>query len=162
MYNVKHLLTLTRMTSDNLAIHHAAGVDNGKVVLSNITWKVPHVEPEAVREMELRSTILSKRSFPVAFTARTCESTMVSQTRNFSYRLNSMSGVEKPRWIIVGFQTDRNTSQEQNPALFDHVNITNALVFIDSKPYPLHGIISDFARNDYSMLYEMFDKIGRA
>src|SRR6476469_7540224 len=157
MYNVKHVLTLTRMTSDNIAIHRAAGVDNGKVVLSNITWKVPHVEPEKVKLFKLRSIIETKQSFPVAFTARTCESTMVSQTRNFSYRLNSMSGVEKPRWKIVGFQTGRNTSQEQNPAIFDHVNITNALVFIDGKKYPWYDINSDFAINDYSMLYEMFD-----
>src|SRR6476661_8551720 len=158
MYNVKHLLTLTRMTSDNLAIHRAAGVDNGKIVLSNITWKVPHVEPEKVKLFKLRSIIETKQSFPVAFTARTCESTMVSQTQNFSYRLNSMSGVEKPRWIIVGFQTDRNTSQEQNPAIFDHVNITNAHVYINGKKYPMYDINSDFARNEYSMLYEMLDR----
>src|SRR6478609_7029925 len=109
MYNVKTVLTLTRMTSDNLSIHRAAGVDHGKVVLSNITWKVPHVKPETVKLMDLRSIIESKQSIPVAFTARTCESTMVSQTRNFSWRLNSMSSVEKPRWIIERFQTDRNT-----------------------------------------------------
>src|SRR6476469_2703384 len=158
MYNVKHLLTLTRMTSDNLAIHRAAGVDNGKIVLSNITWKVPHVEPEKVKLFKLRSIIETKQSFPVAFTARTYESTMVSQTQNFSSRLNSMSGVEKPRWIIVCFQTDRNNSQEQNPAIFDHVNITNALFYINGKKYPMYDINSDFARNDYSMLYEMFDR----
>ena len=108
--------------------------------------------------MELRSIIESKQSFPVAFTARTCESTMVSQTRNFSYRLNSMSGVEKPRWIIVGFQTDRNTSQEQNPAIFDHVNLTNAQVSINGEKYPYYEINFDFATNDYSVLYEMFDR----
>ena len=158
MYNVKHVLTLTRMTSDNLAIHHAANVDNGKVVLSNITWKVPHVEPETANLVNLRSIIESKQSIPVAFTARTCESITVSQSRNFSWRLNAMSGVEKPRWIIVGFQTDRNTTQEQNPAIFDHVNLTNAYVSINAEKYPKYDINFDFAENDYSMLYEMLDR----
>src|SRR6478609_7344471 len=159
MYNVKHVLTLTRMTSDNIAIHRAAGVDNGKVVLSNITWKVPHVYPEkGVALFNLRSIIESKQSIPVAFTARTCESTMVSQTRNFSWKLNAMSGVEKPRWIIVGFQTDKNTTQQQNPAIFDHVNLTNAQVSINGEKYPYYEINFDFATNDYSVLYEMFDR----
>jgi hypothetical protein len=158
MYNVKHVLTLTRMTSDNLAIHHAAGVDNGKVVLSNITWKVPRVKPEAEKRFNLRSIIESKQSIPVAFTARTCEFTIVSQTRDFSWKLNTMSGIEKPRWIIVGFQTDKNTTQEQNPAIFDHVNLTNAYVSINGEKYPMYDINFDFATNDYSILYEMFDR----
>ena len=158
MYNVKHVLTLTRMTSDNLAIHRAAGVADGKVNLTNITWKVPHVRPETVKLMELRSIIESKQSIPVAFTARTSESTMVSQNRNFSWRLNAKSGVEKPRWIIVGFQTDKSTTQEQNPAIFDHVNLTNTYVSINGEKYPMYDINFDFTTNDYSILYEMFDR----
>ena len=158
MYNVKHVLTLTRMTSDNLAIHRAAGVADGKVNLTNITWKVPHVRPETVKLMELRSIIESKQSIPVAFTARTSESTIVSQTRNFSWRLNAKSGVEKPRWIIVGFQTDKSTTQEQNPAIFDHVNLTNTYVSINGEKYPMYDINFDFTTNDYSILYEMFDR----
>ena len=146
------------MTSDNLAIHRAAGVADGKVNLTNITWKVPHVRPETVKLMELRGIIESKQSIPVAFTARTSESTMVSQTRNFSWRLNAKSGVEKPRWIIVGFQTDKSTTQEQNPAIFDHVNLTNTYVSINGEKYPMYDINFDFATNDYSILYEMFDR----
>ena len=146
------------MTSDNLAIHRAAGVADGKVNLTNITWKVPHVRPETVKLMELRSIIESKQSIPVAFTARTSESTMVSQNRNFSWRLNAKSGVEKPRWIIVGFQTARSTTQEQNPAIFDHVNLTNTYVSINGEKYPMYDINFDFATNDYSILYEMFDR----
>jgi hypothetical protein len=158
MFNLKHVLTLTRITSDNLAIHHAANVDNGKIVLSNITWKVPHVKPEAVRLFNLRSIIESKQSIPVAFSARTCESTMVTQTRIFPWKLNTTSGVEKPRWIIVGFQTDKNTTQEQNPAIFNHVNLVNAYVSINAGRYPMYDINSDFVTNDYSILYEMFDR----
>ena len=158
IYNVKHVLTLTRMTSDNIAIHHAGGVDNGKIVLSNITWKVPHVKPETKQIMELRNIIKSKQSIPVAFTARTCESTIVPQNRDFSWRINVMSGVEKPRWIIVGFQTDKNTTQEQNPATFDHLNLTNTYVSINGEKYPTYDINFNFTTNDYSILYEMFDR----
>lgn len=160
MYNLNHVLTLTRATSDNLAIFHAAGVDNGKVVLSNITWKVPKIEPETIKKMQLRSIIESKQSIPIAFTARTCESIVIPQNQEFSWRINA-SGVEKPRWIIVSFQTDKNNSQVQNPAVFDHLNLTNAYVSISGIKYPMIDFNSDFNKNDYSILYEMFDKFKR-
>jgi Double jelly roll-like domain len=161
IYNIKHKLTLTRMGSDNLAIHRGAGVVDGKIRLTNITWRVPHIRPEVVILKELRDVIESKHNIPVTFTARTCESTVVPQSRNFSWRINVTSGVEKPRWLIVGFQTSRIETQEQNSAVFDHLNLQNAYVAINGERYPLYDVISDFPANDYSILYKMFDNFKK-
>ena len=62
IYNVKHSLTLTRSGSDNLAIYRANGVQNGKIKITNITWRVPHVEPETATKMEFRN-IIAKKEF---------------------------------------------------------------------------------------------------
>ena len=32
----------------------------------------------------------------------------------------------KPRFIIVGFQTDKDGDETKNPSTFDHVNLNNA------------------------------------
>ena len=161
IYNTKQTLTLNRMTSDNCAIHRAAGVADGKIRLTNITWRVPLIKPEIVKLKELRDIIESKQNIPVAFTARTCESTVVPQTRSFSWRINVTTGVEKPRWLIVGFQIDRTYTQEQNPAVFDHLNLQNAYVMINGERYPVYDVISDFPANDYSILYKMFENFKK-
>jgi hypothetical protein len=161
IYGVKHSLTLTRNSSDNLAIHRANGVADGKIKLTNITWRVPHVKLETVSLEKLRQAIINKQTIPVAFPARTCESNIVSQTRSVSWNANAISGIEKPRWIIVGFQTARNRTQEQNPAVFDHLNMTNAYVSLDSDKYPLYDKTINFPLNDYSLLYEMFDNFKK-
>ena len=46
IHSVKHSLTLTRNSTDNLAIHRANGVADGKINLTNITWRVPHITVE--------------------------------------------------------------------------------------------------------------------
>jgi len=162
IYGVKHTLILTRNMSDNLCIHRAHGVADGKIKLTSITWKVPHVQVETSKLVELRNIILEKRSIPVTFRARNSESFLVPEgSRQFDWRLSVKSGIEKPRWIIVGFQANKNETQEQNPAVFDHVNLSKACVTLNSQKYPLHDMNIDFGKNDYPVLYEMFDNFKK-
>ncbi len=161
IYGVKHSLTLTRKTSDNTAIHRANGVPDGKISLNNITWRVPHIKAEALTLIKLRDIIESKQPIPVEFQARTSDSIIVPQARTFTWRLAVTSGIEKPRWIIVGFQTAKNQTQEQNPAVFDHLNLTQAHVVLGGDKYPINDMVIDFPTNDYSYLYEMFDNFKK-
>src|SRR6185436_11478902 len=145
IYGVKHTLTLTRNGSDNYAIHRAGGVPDGKIKLMNITWRVPVVRTEVGELMKLRQIIVDKRTIPVSFSARTGESISVTPgVVNFDWRIAVSSGVEKPRWIIVGFQANKHMSQEQNPAVFDHVNLSNAYVTLNGERYPSNDFVTNF------------------
>jgi hypothetical protein len=111
--------------------------------------------------MELRGIIESKEIIPVGFQARTTDSTVVTETRAFSWRTNVLSGVEKPRWIIVGFQTNKSETQEQNPAVFDNLNLSKAYAKLNSVNYPAEDLVINFPTNDYTILYEMFDSFKK-
>jgi hypothetical protein len=161
IYNIKHTLKFTRKSTDNLAIHRAGGVQDGKIKLTSITWRVPEVKLELSKLMEIRNVIESKQPISVGFQARNTDSAVVSQTREFAWRINVISGIEKPRWIIVGFQTDKNDTQEQNPAVFDNLNLENAYVKLNSDKYPAEDITFNFETNDYALLYEMFDNFKK-
>ena len=161
IYNIKHTLKFTRKSTDNLAIHKANGVQNGKIKLTSITWRVPEVKLELSKLLDVRNVIESKHPISVGFQARNTDSAVVSQTREFSWRINVISGIEKPRWIIVGFQTDKNETQEQNPAVFDNLNLENAYVKLNSDKYPAEDITFNFETNDYALLYEMFDNFKK-
>ena len=161
IYNVKHLLSLTRTQSDNQAIYRANGVADGKINLTSIIWRVPKVKVETLNLLELRDIIKNKQVIPVAFAARNSNSTIVSPGRQFLWGINVLAGIEKPRWIILGFQTDKIQTQEQNPAVFDHLNISNAFVTLNSVKYPDVSMPNNFPTNDYSVLYEMFDNFKK-
>jgi len=111
VYGFKHQLTLVRK-NDNDAIFRAAATDAGKVDLSKLSWYMPHVLPNDQEKLTLYKTIESKSSLPVGYRMVQCDSISVPQTRNFTWRLSVKSAQEKPRWIIVAFQTDKPGNQQ--------------------------------------------------
>jgi len=56
VYGFKHQLTLVRK-DDNDAIFRAAATDAGKVVLSKLSWYMPHVTPNLQEKLALYKKI---------------------------------------------------------------------------------------------------------
>ena len=60
---------------------------------------------------------------------------------------------EKPRWIIVGFQTEKSGDQTKNPAVFDHVNVKNMYVMLNSTRFPAVDYNLSFTNQQFSRAY---------
>ena len=60
----------------------------------------------------------------------------------------------KPRWIIVVFHTDKSGNQQCNPSIFDHCNLTNMFVMLNSRRYPeIDYEDTNFAQQKFSRVY---------
>ena len=111
VYGLKHNLTLTR-NNDNDAIfktsNRAGGLDvvaDGNVILSKVSWFMPHVTPADKDKMELYKIIEKKEKIPVGYRMIQCDSASIPQnSTSFSWRLSVKSSPEVPRFIIVGFK----------------------------------------------------------
>ena len=57
------------------------------------------------------------------------------------------------RFIIVGFQTAKDGDQTNNPSTFDHVNLRNAYVMLNSDRYPAVDYNLSFANLKFSRVY---------
>ena len=161
VYGLKHTLTLTR-NNDNDAIFKSdrqAGnpavdvVMDGVVTITKITWFMPHVTPADKDKMELYKIIERKEKIPVGYRMIQCDSASVPQSENFSWRLSVKSSPEVPRFIIVGFQTDKIGKQKENPSLFDNVNIRNIYAMLNSTRYPTTDYNISFAAQKFSRPY---------
>ena len=138
VYGLKHTLALTR-TDDNNAIFRSNAIDgggspvvaSGKITLSKISWFIPHVTPADKDKMELYKIIERTEKLPVGYRMIQCTNASIPQTNPFSWRLSVKSPSEVPRFIKVGFQTDKNNNQEQNPAIFDNVNVRNIYAMLN-------------------------------
>ena len=60
---------------------------------------------------------------------------------------------EKPRFTIVAFQTAKDGDQTKNPFTFDHVNLKNAYVMLNSDRYPAVDYKLSFCNQKLSMVY---------
>ena len=159
VYGLKHNLTLTR-NDDNEEIYrganNAAGnpLVAGKVVLSKISWFMPHVTPADKDKMELYKIIERKEKIPVGYRRIQCDSASIPQNlTSFSWRLSVKSSPEVPRFIIVGFQAGKSGNQEQNPSIFDNVNVSNIYVMLNSVRYPTADYNIVFVGQKFSRVY---------
>ena len=151
VFGFKHTLSFIR-ESDTEAIFKDSSADAGKIRLDKISWFMPHVLPADRYKMALYKTIESKAVLPVGYRMRQCETIIVPQTTDFTWRLSVKSSPERPRYIILGFQTDKS-GNEKNPAIFDHVKLKNAYVMLNSKRYPVVDYDNNFDKNQISRFY---------
>ena len=157
MYGLKHTLTLTR-NNDNDAIFKNEARDgggnpvvvNGKIDLSKISWFLPHVTPANKDKMELYKIIERKEKLPVGYRMIQCDTASIPQATSFSWRLSVKSS---PRFIIVGFQTNKSVNQETNPSIFDNVNVSNIYVMLNSIRYPTADYNISFLAQKLSRAY---------
>ena len=159
VYGLKHNLTLTR-NDDNEAIYRGANaaaggaLTAGKVVLSKISWFMPHVTPADKDKMELYKIIERKEKIPVGYRMIQCDSALIPQnSTSFSWRLSVKSSPEVPRFIIVAFQSGKSNNQLQNPSIFDNVNVSNIYTMLNSVRYPTTDYNIVFVGQKFSRVY---------
>ena len=151
LYGMQQRLTLTRTGDDN-AIFRANGVDIGKVDIERIRWFMPHVIPSDAYRLQLDKIIEKKEKIPVGYRMLQCDNTSITGSE-FTWRLGVKSSPDIPRFIIVGFQIERNNNQEQNPARFDNCDIGNIYVTLNAKRYPDTDYDIKFNENRFSRIY---------
>ena len=159
VYGLKHNLTLTR-NNDNDAIYrnatdtNGAAMVDGRIVLTKISWFMPHVTPADEDKMKLYKIIERKEKIPVGYRMIQCDSALISaNSTDFSWRLSVKSSPEVPRYIIVGFQAGKSNNQQQNPSIFDNVNVNNIYAMLNSTRYPTYDYSIDFEENQFSRVY---------
>ena len=152
IYGMKQTLTLTR-DNDNNAIFRANNVDAGKVTLNKISWYMPKVIPADKEKMDIFKIIEKKEKLPVAYRMIQCATAQITETPSFNWRLSAKTSPEVPRFIVVGFQTNKNNAQTTNPALFDHVNVKSIHCTLNSARYPKTDYKISFPRFQFSRVY---------
>ena len=159
LYGMQQRLTLTRTGYNNTILRgqnaaNNAALGNGKIDIKRISWFMPHVIPSDAYRLQLDKIIEKKEKIPVGYRMLQCDNLPVPPgVGTFTWRLGVKSSPDIPRFIIVGFQTDKNNNQERNPALFDHCGVRNIYVTLNAKRYPDTDYENDFTINKFSRIY---------
>ena len=115
---------------------------------------MPHVIPSDVYRLQLDKIIEKKEKIPVGYRMLQCDSTQVTTNiKEFTWRLGVKSSPDIPRFIIIGFQTNKNNNQETNPAIFNHLFVRNIYVTLNAKRYPDTDYNNSIKTNQYSRIY---------
>ena len=110
---------------------------------------MPHVTPADKDKMELYKVIERKEKIPVGYRMIQCDSATIPQATSFSWRLSVKSSPEVPRFIIVGFQTNKSGDQLTNPSLRE----SNIYVMLNSMRYSTTDYNISFLSQKYIRAY---------
>ena len=95
----------------------------------------------------------SNIKLPIAYRTRQCDMLSVPESTSFLRRLSVKTAPEKPRFIIVGFQMNKDGDQTKNPSTINHVNPKIAYVTLNSDRYPAVDYNLSFPNQKFSMVY---------
>ncbi|BES95684.1 unnamed protein product [Nesidiocoris tenuis] len=133
------------------------------VSISKMIWYLPYVTPSDSEKIKLLNTL--ERDMPITVPFRSWSLAMyptVPEHREFTWSIKSSSELEKPRFILFMFQTDRQRDFAKNMSLFDHNNLTNLKVYIGSQEFPYSRMNLDFKKKRISLLYRMYSEFQKS
>lgn len=159
LVNCRLELILTRCNSDNnpLLVKTANSATSGSVTINQIVWKVPHISVDDREKLKLMKLLEKEKSLFIPFrTFETYEYPELGTSKNVVWSIKTASKLEKPRYVIIGLQKGRKNNLEKDYSMFDHCNLRNVKVFLNSTVYPYDNLNLDFSKSDFSLLYEMY------
>lgn len=159
--NAKHELILTRSNTDRNAIMQTdkAVTDKAafKITLTKIEWLMPTIVLSNAKKASLLKFIEKDPALNVSFRSwELYEYPQLPETSKHVWTVKSSNQLEKPRYVILAFQTARNNDVKANASEFDHCNIRNVKLYLNSQYYPYGDMNLDMNKNQFALLYEMF------
>lgn len=152
--NSKHELILLRSKSDQDAFFSTDAKEKIQLNIINITWKIPHIQLADFSKLEILKTINSERRLTLAFRSWDCHfNPVLSQGLHHLWNVKLSPQSERPRFILIVFQTSSG---------FQHCDLTNIKVHLNSDSYPYDDLNLKFDRNRFAILYEMYIKFQQS
>ena len=153
VFGTTQRLTLVRLANENDAIFRNNAAGAGSVELTKVSWFVPHIWGTDETNLELLKLKQSEKSIDISFRGLSSSRISMPQDNSFTWKLSAKTAPEVPRYLLLAFQTGKENNQEQNPALFDHCNLTNLRVLLNERQYPSTEYTANFALNQFSRIY---------
>lgn len=141
--SAKHELILTRSRNDNNAVLQEAIVEKFKVSIEKVEWLLPYIKLTDARKFKLLKYIEKDPSIPITFrTWELYEYPLLPITPKHIWSVKTSTQLEKPRFIVLGFQRNRKNNTALTSNNFDHCNIIDVKLFLNAQCNPVATFIS--------------------
>lgn len=154
--NCRHELILQRSSSAvNCVTTEKA--NNIHIDIEKVQWRVPHIKVSDRSRLLLLKHLEKDRPIQIAFRNWDLyEYPLLPKTTKHSWSIKTASQLEKPRFVIFGLQSNRKDVSLKSSSVFDHCNVTNVKLFLNSQYFPYESLNLKFDQGKYSILYEMY------
>lgn len=149
--NSKHELILLRSKDDNKVVKSILATERWKMNISNITWKVPHVQLADSYKLQMYKTINSRQPLNISFRSWDMYYyPSVPENNTILWNVKLANENERPRFLLIAFRNNHNK--------FIHCDLTDVKVHLNSETYPYDDLNLKFERNRFALLYDMYSR----
>lgn len=155
--NAKHELILLRSRSD---VNALCGNNNiSTIKFDKIQWRIPHITVSDSEKLKLLQIINKKQNIQLNYrTWELYEYPVLPTTTKHVWSVKTSSQLNTPRFIVIAFQTARNNIITANKSRFDHCQLSDLKVFLNSESYPYESLNLHFTNNTVAVLYDMYSR----
>jgi hypothetical protein len=158
--NLRQELILLRSSTDLNATLESTGLEKAYIRITKIVWQVPHFNEE-----KLKLFNIIEKNNPLSIAHRRWELftyPLLQESHSFTWVLKSSTSLEKPRFVIIGFQTDRKNNLRKDASKFDHCHLKNIKLYLNSQSYPYENLNLDYRHNQYALAYDMYARFQQS
>lgn len=159
----KHVFRLTRAVNDNNC-YVCESVEAGRpptkkasIVLNNVCMKIKQIHLNMEEKLQIMSRVEKQDPFYIKFRKWDFyENPNMPNTTDETWPVRTSTEVERPRYVVVMFQTNLKANSNADVSEFHHLNITDMKLFLNSENYPFEDMRLNFNELKYTSLYQAY------
>lgn len=158
LINVKSELILLRSRTDQNMYFADKAENDIKITLNIVQWRVPILTLSDAYKLQAMKMIQQNIRLEMGFRNWDLYEypNLPSDSRTVSWPLKLSPSLEKPRYLIVGFQNNKRDNILSDSGAFDAVSIRNVRLYLNAESYPYTALNVDFTNSKFALLYENF------
>ena len=160
--NAKQELILIRSKDDKTALK-VDGTEVPKITLTKIQWKIPYVTVNDSERLKLLKIVENGQWLTIAFRSWALyEYPILPIAARQTWAIKTSTQLEKLRYVVLAFQTDKKNSLTADNSHFDNCKLTNVKLYINGAEYPYENLNIDFDENRFAILYKMYSNFQQS
>ena len=150
-------LILRRNNNDRALFRVNAGADavgnDGSIDIRDISWCVPSIDPSNYNRIIVQKGLSKRNNVDFSYYERKTFKNVPNAT-NFLFDLGMESGIERPQYIIVGFENNDVNEHTHDANTFDIMNVVECYCKIGSEFYPEDRMNIIYGTNNYNEAFK--------
>ena len=154
-------LSLKRNNNDRALYNPGAVSNDGNIEIRVISWRVPSIDPSNDNRIIVQKELSKKNNVDFGYYVRKTFYKNVPNATNFLFDLGMESGMERPQYIIVGFENNNVNEQTHDASTFDVMNVTECYCKIGSEFYPEERMNINYGTKNYNEAFKEIVKFNK-
>ena len=139
MYGLGFKLILKRNNNDRVLFRVDADrawvANDGNIEIRDISWCIPSTDPINDNRIVVQKGLNKKKNIDFIYYERKTFFKNMPNATNFLFDLGMESGMERPQYIIIGFENNNVNERTHDASTFDIMNVTECYCKIGSAFY---------------------------